>query len=276
MRIEDLVFDVGMHRGEDTAYYLAKGYRVVAFEANPDLADRGRARFAREIAGGRVQIVEGAIADSTDSTVTFHRHPANTVWGTTDSAWAERNAHLGGSVPIEVPVVRFGDVLREQGTPWYLKIDIEGVDRLCLEALLELPERPAFVSIESEKQDWDALLGEFDLLRRLGFDRFAVRQQKGVGWRPRKITTRDGRRIDYRFEEGSSGPFGDDIDGWVGWDEALQRYRSIFRRYRLLGDGTFLGRGLRWQLLKALERASRRPLPGWYDTHATSSSVIGG
>jgi len=35
--VEDLVYDVGLHKGEDSAYYLAKGYCVVAFEANPDL-----------------------------------------------------------------------------------------------------------------------------------------------------------------------------------------------------------------------------------------------
>ncbi len=28
--IPDLIYDVGMHDGEDTAYYLARGYRVVA------------------------------------------------------------------------------------------------------------------------------------------------------------------------------------------------------------------------------------------------------
>ena len=32
----ELIMDVGMHRGEDAAYYLAKGFRVVGFEADPD------------------------------------------------------------------------------------------------------------------------------------------------------------------------------------------------------------------------------------------------
>ena len=44
--IEDLIYDVGVHRGEDSAYYLAKGYRVRAFEANPDLVAGCRTRFA--------------------------------------------------------------------------------------------------------------------------------------------------------------------------------------------------------------------------------------
>lgn len=30
----DRIFDIGMHRGEGTRFYLAKGFRVVAVEAN--------------------------------------------------------------------------------------------------------------------------------------------------------------------------------------------------------------------------------------------------
>jgi len=271
MRSDDLVYDVGMHRGEDTAYYIAKGFRVVAFEANPELAAAGRERFTREIADGRVVLVEGAIAATDEATITFHRHPTESVWGTTDPSWAQRNAHLGESEPITVPVVRFDQALREHGIPWYLKIDIEGADRLCLRALAGFPDRPAYASIESEKQDWSALLEEFDLLGDLGFSRFAVQQQKGVSWRPATIHTRDGRDVGYRFEEGSSGPFGDDIDHWGDRADALRRYRSIFRRYRVLGDESWFGGGAyRWQLLKAVEGVIKRPLPGWYDTHATT------
>ena len=33
----DLIYDVGFHQGEDTAFYLKKGFLVVAFEAHPRL-----------------------------------------------------------------------------------------------------------------------------------------------------------------------------------------------------------------------------------------------
>lgn len=48
-----IVFDVGMNNGDDSAYYLSKGYRVIAVEANPALVEKARIRFAREIATGR-------------------------------------------------------------------------------------------------------------------------------------------------------------------------------------------------------------------------------
>ena len=60
---EDLVYDVGMHKGEDTDYYIKKGFRVIGFEADPDLAEHCRNRFSNEIENGKLVIVEGAITE---------------------------------------------------------------------------------------------------------------------------------------------------------------------------------------------------------------------
>ena len=46
MIYEDLIYDVGLHIGQDTAFYLEKGFRVVAIEANPVLAHQVAVRFA--------------------------------------------------------------------------------------------------------------------------------------------------------------------------------------------------------------------------------------
>ena len=37
----DLIYDIGMNNGDDTAFYLIRGYRVLAIEANPELAEAG-------------------------------------------------------------------------------------------------------------------------------------------------------------------------------------------------------------------------------------------
>ena len=47
---KDLVYDVGLHKGEDTEYYLKKGFRVIAIEANPQLISECKARFREAIA----------------------------------------------------------------------------------------------------------------------------------------------------------------------------------------------------------------------------------
>jgi len=35
--VSDLIYDVGLHNGADTAYYLHRGFRVVTIDANPVL-----------------------------------------------------------------------------------------------------------------------------------------------------------------------------------------------------------------------------------------------
>lgn len=269
-RSDDLIFDVGLHLGEDSAYYLAKGFHVVAFEANPELIARCRRRFESALAAGKMTIVEGAIDDRGQETVPFYVHDEVTVWGTTDGVWANRNAPRGISSRIDVRAVDFDETLRVHGVPHYLKVDIEGADRICLDALSRCSERPRFLSIESEKVDWRELVSEHERLVALGYARFAVCQQDGLPGRTITTTTRDGRPLNYTFEEAASGPFGEDIaEPWTDIAGALARYRRIFREYGLFGDGSAMQRTKpRRALRRLLSRALRRPLPGWYDTHA--------
>ncbi len=262
-----LIFDVGVHRGEDSAYYLALGYDVVGFEADPDLLAYCRRRFARELQDGRLTLVEGAITTEAANTVTFFRHP-NSVFGTTSPDWADRNKHVGSSEIVTVPAVNFAERLREFGVPFYLKVDIEGADKECFEALRGLTARPMYVSLESEKVDFEALIGEFDMLSELGYERFAVVQQADISQVDR-ATRIDGGSMTFKFERHTSGPFGPDVGPWLTRDQAIARYRRIFRGYRLVGDHSWARRSrLRRTILIRTGHVLRRPLPGWYDTHA--------
>ena len=57
------VFDVGMNNGDDSDYYLSKGCKVIAVEANPLLVQRARERFSAEIASGQMVIEHVGIWD---------------------------------------------------------------------------------------------------------------------------------------------------------------------------------------------------------------------
>jgi FkbM family methyltransferase len=266
----ELIFDVGLHKGEDTAAYLAQGYRVVAFEADPALAAACRARFASDLASGRLVIVEGAIAPGDGPTVSFYRNPDHSYWGTIHPAWAERNARFGAaSEVITLPRVDFVTFLRNHGVPRYLKIDIEGADRFVLESLAATEMRPDFVSIESEKEHFNDLEAELKLLDQLGYRSFLIVQQDGICGVPKRLTTVDGQTISHVFEPGGSGPWGRDLDGtWLSLEAALATYRKIFRRYRAFGDEGWVTRlvgrpGIGW-----LNWRLGVVLAGWHDVHA--------
>jgi len=273
--VRDLVFDVGLHRGEDTAYYLALGYRVVAFEANPELVAECRQRFARQVADGRLTIVEGAITDSDAETITFYRHSELSVWGTTDPEWAARNEQIGASRSITVPTVSFPEQLERHGVPYYLKVDIEGADTLCLESLRQAPATPVYASIEADLSDLSTIQSELDLLESLGFDSFAAVQQGTIPGRRIETTGLDGARVNHEFVLNASGPFGADVDGWGTRSETDERYRRIVRRYRRFDHRSPIGRfALGRHLLHVTGRVIGVPLPGWCDTHARRTAAI--
>lgn len=272
---KNLIYDVGMHRGQDTDFYLKKGFNVVAFEANPANVRFCRKRFAKEIEEERLFIVEGAIVESpAGQKVKFYSNKDHSFWGSTDSDWAYRNEVMGTTNEvIEINAVDFKQCLEKYGVPHYLKADIVGSEIICLKALLEFENKPDYISIRSEKVIFRKLKEEFDLFDRLGYNKFKAIQQDFTDFQV-KIDSPDGEKIDYTFEEGASGLFGEETSGkWKTKEQVLRQYRKIFMLYWLFGDYSFLIQSEKGRkFIAQLERAVRRPLPGWYDTHARHSS----
>jgi hypothetical protein len=155
------------------------------------------------------------------------------------------------TVPVEVETREFSEILDEYGVPFYLKIDIEGCDHLCLEALSS-DALPFFVSFEVSRLD------EGRILRDLGYSRFKVLTQNDhrqfphrMHWktrlrlrlRRRKVLERLTAKLLPRFDGGNhrrrralqpgvpgpSGPFGEATDGsWISWDDLEDSWRRCF------------------------------------------------
>jgi FkbM family methyltransferase len=177
--------DIGMHTGEDTARYLARGFEVVAVEANPDIVKAASRTFRDEILSGQLKII-GAAVSETHGTASFAVSDAMTIWSSLSPEFIKRNEHAGISYRhVEVETIPFEDVLNEHGVPYYLKIDIEGHDMLCVRALHGYREKPAFVSIESHVSistaSAEATFDELAQLWALGYRRFRYVNQAQDG-----------------------------------------------------------------------------------------------
>jgi FkbM family methyltransferase len=277
-RDSKLIFDVGLHRGQDTDFYLRKGYRVVAFEADPDNAEFCRRRFATALDDGQLTIVEGAITErftqnGKGPVVAFYRNADHTLWGSTSEDWAVRNTVLGTrNETITVRAVDFAEQVEKYGVPHYLKADIVGSETICLRALLGFENKPEYISIRSEKLVFSKLLYEFDLLERLGYYDFKAVKQDFERVQPVIGKAR------YIFEEGASGPFGEDAPGrWKDRGAVIADYKRVFIKYWLFGDYSYLIQTERGRkFISTMERVVRRSIPGWYDTHARHSSLVKG
>ncbi len=165
-----LIYDVGMATGDDTARYLAEGFRVLAIEASTNLVEQAKRRFRLDLAEGRLTILERAIAER-EGEVPFFLIDGKPEWNTVDAHRAGRSGLPVRS--IQVAAVRFRSVLAEYGVPFYLKIDIEGSDRLCV-ADLAKPDLPAYVSFELSSDARELT----DRLCSLGYGRFKCISQE--------------------------------------------------------------------------------------------------
>ena len=260
----DLIFDIGMHLGEDAEFYLRKGFRVVGVEADPAHCAVVAERLAGHVASGRLIIVNGAIA-AQPGRIAFYRNLDNSIWGTAEPDWVERNTRLGTRFErIEVDALRMKDVIAAHGMPYFMKIDIEGRDVLCLDGLRAFADRPKYLSIEASKIDLGDVRGEFDLMRELGYRDFKVVPQHVVAKQVPPKPSREGQYVAWRFPEGASGLFGEEAPGeWLDADGAMRAYDLIFRAYRLIGDKPLLPIGRFRPLLRRFGIEA-----GWHDTHA--------
>lgn len=248
------VFDIGMYDGADSAYYLQSGYRVVAVEANPELAQRANEKFATEIASGQMICVNAAISTSRD--------PVDLVLSGADpgssSVFGDRVAHKLPIGSITVPGMTMQDLLSRYGEPFYVKVDIEGADRICVLSF-NSENRPEYLSFEVG-DDVEELI---EHARKIGFGKFKIVSQTSFRELANqdclydRITRRFVRELGYAdcrqirragrfFISGhSSGPGPWESDGdWCSADNSLSRWRQA------KATGT---------------------LSGWYDIHATLS-----
>ncbi len=265
-----LIFDVGMHKGEDTEFYLRSGYRVVAIDADVNLVEKARAKYADYAAKDKFKVLNYAISNVNDETVTFHISKES-VWNSLKTEIAERRDTLDKEVQVRTKLL--SKLFEEYGVPHYCKIDIEGYDNICLQTLMAAKEKPAYISVESEcLAEGEVISNEEALntlisLQELGYSKFKLVDQKTLSsltlddkfYFPghirmfKKIFPKKSQRekykekFNYEFLPGATGPFGEEIEGeWMNFEKAkrtLVRHRTDYFK---LGDSLSFGFWCDW------------------------------
>ena len=228
-----LIYDLGVHQGRDTEQYLRKGFRVVGVEASPILAAEVRERLGSFISSGQFTLLNIGIWHEVGE-IPFYRNLDKDDWSSFDAAYGCRNGTA--FEVLKVPTITLGDLVREHGVPYYMKVDIEGADKHVVKAMGALPHLPDYTSAEEYGvQIIDDLLAA-------GYKRFHLAPQNHKVPPAEPQQSLEGITVPCKFGGHHSGVFGRDIADW--------QEPATFREH--------------------FKRALADRVNEWYDVHATA------
>lgn len=255
MQSEKIVYDIGAHKGIDSAFYLLKGYHVIAVEANPRLCQLLSTKFSKEIDQGRLTLVECAIADSDDQAVAFYVTDDEGESSLSADRLKDMNVPF---TTIYVQTKTLSRLFKEFGHGIYCKIDVENFDVDVLKSIYPGENLPQFFSVELSGLPLGKLIerpaqavAALDEFARLGYKRFKLVDQFTLtSLTPKKFYATQknllfrihhklesvfnsptiafsprawyNKKHSYTFTTESSGPFGEDLHGeW--YSDAIMR-----------------------------------------------------
>jgi FkbM family methyltransferase len=242
---QHVIFDLGMHYGLDTAFYMKKGFRVVALEASATLCQRAEVEFKEYLDTGQLHIVQKALWDRSGETIEFFINNEKDDWSSIHKSWAEKGGHQAISVVVET--ITLNDLTELYGVPYYVKCDIEGADIIFAKQLLASSERPKFISTEAISLEVLACMSA------AGYDRFQIVNQIMNPYTPCPTPSLEGNYVDQTFNGHMSGLFGKELpaSNWKCFTDTAQAYLDFMRL-----------------------QATHDIAVGWLDFHATTVDTL--
>lgn len=216
----NLIFDLGFHNGDDTDFYLKKGFNVVSLEANSELIKEGNQRFRKEIKNGQLKLLHNAVADKSGQ-IEFYIHLINNDWSSCFKNIAQSDGSIAKKVIVEA--ITINELFQKFGIPRYMKVDIEGFDCHVAKELSKLKVKPKFVSFETNKKEFAQI---YSYLYVAGYTEFQLRNQRNNPHTEVPFNSTEGHKINYKFSKYSSGLFGDDlpVNKWLDINESISNY----------------------------------------------------
>jgi FkbM family methyltransferase len=217
----DLIFDIGMSEGNDTAFYLAKGFRVVGVEAAVKTYFELCDRFSTEISASRLRIENFAASDSADRLIEFFHHDVHQ--GLSGLSRGRAEFKEGNFTSYFVSTINWPVLVARHGVPYYLKIDIEGAEAPFLSSMAGSEILPTYISVECHA------LAPVEALYELGYRHFKLVDQNPPGGFSLPAIQQEGRQIDWQKFHHSSGPFGRDLPAgdWLTLEDFKKAWHAV-------------------------------------------------
>ncbi len=171
VRPGDLVFDIGAHVGDRIAAFRKLGARVVAVEPQPALARTLRLLYGRD----REVTIEPVAVGRSTGMLELRLNLDNPTVSTASDAFVQAAHGAPGwegqawTRTIRVPVTTLDALIERHGAPAFIKIDVEGFEA---EALAGLARPVAALSFEFTTIQRDLAAACIERCSALGYGRY--------------------------------------------------------------------------------------------------------
>src|SRR5712692_1282701 len=142
----DLVFDIGAHVGDRIAAFRRLGARVVAVEPQPALVKMLKLLYGRD----RAVAIEPVAVGGSEGTIELQLNIDNPTVSTASEAFVQAADGAPGwdgqawTKRIRVPVTTLDALVARHGMPAFIKIDVEGFEAEALAGLTRAPRALSF------------------------------------------------------------------------------------------------------------------------------------
>jgi FkbM family methyltransferase len=248
------IFDIGANKGQNLNYFLDKADIVFAFEANPFLVEKIKTDFKKFI-DDRKLIVENIVLTNNRNIkdIDFFIHKTknilSTIYPDDISKYYKHKVRCDKASLIIKKYLEEFNISKIE----YIKIDIEGADKLVLEDLLKNNILAKNLSVECHHPM------VLELLIASSYNSFKFVPGPDMTFKNNiKIINKDFKEKIINFDKHSSGPYGEDIPGdyydkksilpyflkhGLGWFDvhcSLEKFNTKNLKYETDGNYNFI------------------------------------
>ena len=237
-----VIFDIGANKGQNLNYFLEKADIVVAIEANINLVKKIQSDFKQFVDSGKLIIENVALTNNENiKQIDFYISKVDDVLSTIYPD--DINKFYKQQVRCDKASLLIQKYLKDYNISEieYIKIDIEGSDKLVLDDLLQ--HNILAKNLSAECQEPEVL----ELLLNSPYKSFKFVEGGGVTFKKNiEVMTKYNNKKKINFDIHSSGPYGDDIPGDYYSKTSILPY--------------FLNKGLGWKDIHCSLEKKKYPL----------------
>ncbi len=215
-RNDELIIDIGVSEGNDTDFYIKKGFKVVGIEADKYEFERLMSRFNSQIDDLQCLLINKAAAYESGQTVQFLVSSLSQGHSRVVSDPANSQGEL-----TEIETINWPDIIRLKGIPYYCKVDIEGQEGPFLRSITK-EIAPKFISVECH------IFEPIQRLIEIGYREFKFLHQNAHNAFTAPNPPLEGNYLPGHVFSHASGYFGEELSGrWLNIKEVVTAFSAV-------------------------------------------------